>query len=314
MSLQDKLKERISENYKNKDKTSLLNKNQVLAIPDNIKYFKPRYDKINQISILSYTVKTDKDPKVKKGGDTYVLEFFIHRNIGIKEDSVLCLKETYGKACPICEEIEHLKGEYEKNKDLISALRPKKRTAYNVIDHLSDDTNDVKIFETFSNKKNGSFEKELLEVVVDPETGELICFPDPGENGYYVRFRATEESFDGKKFPNFKNIRFDKRNKAIPKEILDKTISLDELLNVPTYEQVKNMFLGIDSPTDTKESDDDEEYYEHLEKEEKKEQKKETTKEKNTCPNGHRFGKDIDAFDECIQCPVWEACSDSNKQ
>ena len=41
---------------------------------------------------------------------------------------------------------------------------------------------------------------------------------------------------------------------------------------------------------------------------------KTSTKKKanNKCPEGHKFGKDCEKFDECDDCDLWEKCIDES--
>jgi hypothetical protein len=297
MNIKDKLSKRIEENYKTKDSKSFIEYSKIFNFPKEYKMFKPHTDKINQIIILPYIVKTDNDPKIKKGDDTYILEYFKHRGIGINNESVLCLKKTFGKFCPICEEIANLQENYEANKQIITAIKASKRGIYNVIDLLSDEPNDIKIFDS----SFAYFEEEMLEEVVDPDTKEYVCFPDISEDGYIIKFRAVEEAFGKIKFNKYKAFRFEKRKYAIDKKILDKVLSLDEYLIIPTYDEVKNIFLGTDEPV---EKNADKEYYEEVV------EKQETKKADNPCPHGHKFKIDVDTTDDCIQCTAWEKCSE----
>ncbi len=301
MSIKDKLSKRIEENYKTKDSKSFIEYSKIFNFPKEIKYFKPHTDKINQIIILPYTVKTENDPKVKINDETYILEYFKHRGIGINNESVLCLKKTFGKSCPICEEIQNLQENYEQNKQTISAIKASKRGIYNIIDlNDTENPNEIKLFDSsFS-----YFEEEMLEEVIDNETKEYVCFPDTSEDGYIIKFRATEESFGKIKFNKYKAFRFDKRKYAIKKEILDKVLSLDEFLIIPTYDEVKNIFLGTEKEV---EKTTDKEYYNEV-----VEPKKETAK--NPCPHNHKFAIDTDTTNDCIDCSEWEKCSEENEK
>ncbi len=356
MSIQD----RIRENHKKRKDYSIQGKEYVLNLPESTKLFKAYYDKKNKIIILPYKVKTDNDPKAKKGEENYVLEYYVHRDIGINKDQFVCLNRTYGKPCPICEEIDRLKKEDdEDSEDLIKKYNASKKASYNVLDCLSENPAEVKIF----NASFAYFEKELLDEVIDPETDDLICFADVSENGYYVKFKATEETYQRSKYPKYKNFTFEKRGKAIPKRILEKVLSLDELLIIPTYEQVKAAFMGADdeeeyfkevSSKETKdqvmnkrkskvkeedqeddeeennklfdedendfleENEEEQEEIEEEEEETKKTSKKETKKskkepgkEKNKCLYGFNFGVDTDTENKCIECKIWDECSEA---
>jgi hypothetical protein len=301
MSIKDKLSKRIEENYKTKDSKSFTDYNKIFDLPKELKFFKPYNDKINQIIILPYTVKTENDPKVKKDEETYILEYFKHVGIGINNESILCMKKTFGKPCPICEEITNLQENYEANKEVIRSIKASKRGIYNIIDlNDTENPNEVKIFDS----SFAFFEEEMLEEVIDPETKEYVCFPDTSEDGYIVKFRATEESFGKIKFNKYKAFRFEKRKYAIKKEILEKVLSLDEFLVIPTYEEVKNIFLG----TEETEKPKNEEYLEKA----NEVPKQETSK--NQCTYNHKFAIDTDTTNDCIDCKEWEKCSEENEK
>ena len=34
---------------------------------------------------------------------------------------------------------------------------------------------------------------------------------------------------------------------------------------------------------------------------------------KNRCPYGHRFGIDIDEYDDCDNCELWDECADAER-
>ncbi len=305
MSIKDKLQKRIEENYKTKDNKSFAEYNKIFNFPKEYKMFKPHLDKINQIVILPYIIKSDNDPntRVSKGDSQYVLNYRRHSGVGINNETVLCLNQTFRKPCPICEELKILYDDYEKNKNLIKNIKVKTRSVFNVLDLLSDNPEEVMIFDTGwwdINKKSGAFEPELMCEIVDPDTKEYVIFTDPSEDGYIVKFRAFEIAGEYK-HNEYKAFRFEKRKYAIKKEILDKVLSLDEYLIVPKYDEVKNIFLG----TENIENKQDDDYLEKANEFPKQENKK-----SNLCPHGHTFKKDVDTTDDCIQCTEWEKCSE----
>ena len=58
------------------------------------------------IDIIPY-ITGEMDP-IGKQEEGYVLEIFVHRDVGAKEGFTICLSETFGKPCPICEEKRRL--------------------------------------------------------------------------------------------------------------------------------------------------------------------------------------------------------------
>ena len=82
-------------------------------VDGEVQFFNPVEGR-NRINIIPYVIKSKNHPLVKKGefeiGDKdYVMDVYVHRGVGPSEASVLCLKNTYGKPCPICEQSQVLR-------------------------------------------------------------------------------------------------------------------------------------------------------------------------------------------------------------
>ena len=87
-------------------------------------------------------------PLTPEGEDDYVLDYWVHRNIGPGEDqTIVCLAKTYREKCPICEHAQELirKGD----QDTADLLKPKRRTIYNVYvwDSAEEQNKGVQIWE-----------------------------------------------------------------------------------------------------------------------------------------------------------------------
>ena len=81
----------------------------------DVKFFTPKEGR-NRINIIPYVIKTKNHPLVRSksaevGDLDYVLDVYTHRGVGPTESTVLCLKETYEKPCPVCELMQKLKEE-----------------------------------------------------------------------------------------------------------------------------------------------------------------------------------------------------------
>lgn len=304
-------------------------------VDGEVNFFKPIEGK-NRINIIPYVIKTNNHPLVKRGefeiGDTdYVMDCWVHRSVGLSEASVICLKETYGKPCPICEQSAMFakEGKDKEAKD----LKPKRRVFYNVQD--LKDPEKIKVFETSHNL----FEKELIDEARDDEEGGFIDFADV-EDGKEVKFRASETSFGKIKYMEFKSFGFEDRDEPIPDELVESAISFDEIMNVPTYEEVEKILYGQeDDDSDEDETlkksskkiaddedeepakkskhcadsdeDDSEEEEEYAPKAKAKE--KECAGDCGKCPFGHKFGEECDVYEDCDDCDIWNKCSKAIK-
>lgn len=300
----------------------------------DVEFYKPEEGR-NRINIIPYEIKTKNHPLVKSGDfevgeKDYLMDIFVHKNIGASESSVICLKKTFGKPCPICEQAELFKKKGKE--DEAKALNPSRRCFYNVQD-LKDGK--LKVFET----SHYLFEKELIDEARDGEDG-YVNFADE-EEGKEISFKATKEKKGKIEYLAFKSFRFEDRDEPISDEILESAISFDEIMNVPTYEQVEKILFGSDEEgedsdgdepededeTPTKSADsDDEKSFDNMDEVEEKPKKSRTRDEdsdeseekpkKNNgsgCPYGHKFGKDCDNFDECEDCTCWDKCCKAYK-
>lgn len=210
-------------------------------VDGEINFFSPVEGK-NRINIIPYEIKTKNHPLVKKGemeiGDKdYVMDIFTHRSIGPSEATVICLKSTYGKPCPICEHSALLRKEGKE--DEAKDLKPSRRVFYNVEDLKNP--GELKVFEA----SHYLFEKELIDEARDDEEGGFVDFADEKE-GKEIKFRASEVVKGSMKYKEFKSFGFEDRDEEISDELLDSAISFDEILNVPTYEEVEKILFGQD--------------------------------------------------------------------
>ena len=143
MSLKDDLLKATQDNADNKN--SFGNKKFCIKVSEKDAYYKMRKGK-NLIDVIPYKITTNKHPSKKLGQYDYCLVFWSHKMIGINNDDIVCLKKTYGKACPICEEWEAMKKQ-DFDKDEVAKFAPKQRVIYNVIDLLDEESKgSIKLF------------------------------------------------------------------------------------------------------------------------------------------------------------------------
>ncbi len=212
-----------------------------------LKFYKMSVENKNvMMNILPYQITTNKHPEVvagrrKVGQWDYLLDVWVHKNIGPNKETILCPRSTYGKACPICDERQKLldAGREEEAK----ALRAKRRCVYNVqIIDRNGPAEKPMIFEV----SHINFNKELIEEAsasVEPGEGP-VPFADPGPAGRVVAFRVSEESLGKTKFPSAKSFKFLERDEEIEDSVLEACAPLDQLLIVPTSKQLEDALYG----------------------------------------------------------------------
>lgn len=343
MSKEERIKkaqQRLQKNYESRNTSAFALRPQVLDLEKIGGYkkelfYKPKADTTNRIDILPYTIKTDKHPQKMSIGETdYILDVWVHRYCGPKEGDYICLEKTYGLPCPICEDRVIRSKDPEEDKDELKKLLPKRRGFYNIIDLDSNAREpQVQLFE----ESHFLFEKELLE---EAGIGEgVTIFYDP-EIGKSIEFRTRERSSKNGKFTEYKRFDFIDR-KPYKENIVKFTYSLDDLLIVPSYEEIRNDYYGasggesfssgdregrpsISSSSTTIPDDNstDNPFADRGEPEEEPTSKRTRTRERhkessqednNPCPSGHRFGHDFESKAECRSgCPddTWNKCGD----
>lgn len=284
--------EKILNNFKKKDSSKNVSGKRILRVPDSAKFFKAQVGR-NKIFIVPYTVG-DQHPTLKLWDMDYVLDIWVHRFVGAVGDSFICPTKNYGKPCPICEEVEKLKEDWDKNKPEIKSLSAKRRCYYNIVD-TNELEKEVQIFEVSFH----FFEKEILEeaVIENGEEFTVVSFADI-ENGKYIKFRATEEEYNKNKFLKYKSFDFEDRD-ALTDEILKQAYALDSLLVLSTYDEIKESFHGVvnnsDNVIDTTVVNT-------------------KVENNNDCSHGHSFGHDCDTKPECVECESWDKCADKKDE
>jgi len=196
------------------------------------------------IDIIPYTAG-ENDP-IAPGSESYVLELFVHNNVGQQEGMIICLSETFKQPCPICEERRRLikKGEDEARiKELTPSRYP--RSIYNIVcyDNADEQSKGVQIWHT----SNYLLQQYLLALAKKPIRGGQSAGVEPFipfmdlDDGKSVAFKREGQKENTK----FIGIRFEDRDYKISDVIADAAHVLDDLVAWPTYEDVYRDFWGV---------------------------------------------------------------------
>ena len=185
----------------------------------------------------------DPDSHVKEGDDAYVLIIWIHYAVGVNQDAYVCPARNFNKPCPICEYREELRRSDNYDEALIKEMTPKRRSIYNIVcyDSEKEEAKGVQVFDSAW----WFMEKHINALAKSPARGPgkstetWISFADPveGKSISFIR-KGTKinTEFLGHKFVD--------RNYQISDEILDAALTLDECVNICTYDEIKSAFLG----------------------------------------------------------------------
>ena len=230
-----------------KERTANTGGLDTLVLPEGVDFLKTQKGKMT-IDVLPYEVTVNNHPQVKAGDLWYSRRFWIHRNVGPEEKSVLCLQKTFGSPCPICEELARMKKDPDANEEAVKSLLPKEREIFNVI-NLDHGKGEIQILEMSPYCFGQMLEQEIdAQMESDPE---VAGFADL-EGGRSLVIRFTEESGGGYTFLNAARIDFVERKKDYPEAVLENVVDLDKALKVPSYEQVEALFNG--RPVENKKS------------------------------------------------------------
>lgn len=174
-------------------------------------------------------------PITEEGDFDYVLDLFVHTNVGGMNKPYVCPYENFGGPCPICEFIKANRLEKEDWKKLVA----KHRVVYFVWIH-DDRDNEKKGIQIFE-ASHFFMEEKIEEIAKLPRGGgfENFSHPDKGKT------LAWKRKGSGMENTQYLGHRFIDRESAIPNKILDMTFPLDSIVNMhPSYEEIEKEFKG----------------------------------------------------------------------
>jgi len=248
---------------------TVFNKND---IPEGVGFFRCT-EAQHIVDILPWEAGKDmpfddqNQPVTEKGDFDYVLDLFVHQNVGKMNQPYVCPYENFNKPCPICE--------YMKSKRLEKAewskIRPKRRSIY-LIWNRTNPTEEKKGIQIFD-AAHFFMEEKIEEIAKLPRGGGYVVFSDPdtGKSVCWTRKGSGREN------TSYLGHRFVDRESPIPDKILDATFSLDQVINMhPSYEAIAKAFKddnkpdNDDAPFDTDEKDIDDSSFKSKKKKKKK--------------------------------------------
>ena len=266
------------------------------------------------IDILPYRI-TERHPRVVMGKAQagtwgYVFAAWMHDNVGPNKDRYMCLAKTYGLPCPICEYRNQRSGLPDATDEEIKALRPKQYATevYNILDRNQMDKGvQVWVVSGFH------FGRHIETASHQPAAlggGKIVYTnwrmgtpPDYMDGGRHIAF--TVETPGGQN-QNFSAHTFHFRKADIPIQYLQQAYCLDDLIHVPTYDEVRDMFFaGASSPD--------------LETQQPMTQSQPAPgPSPGVCPSGAVIGQDYGRYGDCGGCPdadrCWAMCPPERQQ
>ena len=271
-------------------------------IPEGITFWNCKGGK-HVIDIIPYECGND-DPYAPPGTFQYVLDVWVHRNIGPRDLQFVCPSYTWDKPCPVCEDLSA--GDYDD--DYMQKFKAKNRTIYFIWNHDSpkEEKEGLMIWEI----AHYFMQRNLDALSESPRGGGDIIFADEQEG----RMIGFQRQGTGATNTSFLAHQFIERDGPIPKSILDQTFPLDEIVKMrPTYEEIERAYKGKQEGSPSEETPQEE----SVEREpvrrrpvrrESEPEQEQTTSASDDCPAGGKFGIDIDGLEDCQKCEVWDDC------
>ncbi len=263
----------------------------------------------HKIDIIPYVVGPD-HPTLQEGDFAFLLDVYRHGNVGSNEDSYVCLSRTFNKSCPICEDQREKRRSGEYSDEDLKVLNPSRRTIYNiwVHDNEKEEAKGVQLWEV----AQWYFDKHVNARAKKTKTGELIYYADP-INGKAIEFERKGKGREGTEYlaHNFVD-----RDYEIPDEILQQAISLDQVIKIPSYEEVYQVHFGKAQVATQEEIDVPMAKVPTRLAKPKEELPSGSSKlitDEEGCPYGGNIGADINKYEECNECPKWDDCSEAEK-
>ena len=279
----------------------------------DIKIFKCKNGE-HVLDIIPYRVGKF-DPTKNEGKHAYVLNLFVHKNVGATNEQMVCPARNYKKKCPICEEVKRLQDEedapFEEYKDLLA----KKVNVFNIWCDDNDDERDkgVQVWSI----SHFFMEEKLQGRATNKRTGERVFYASPRKGvGRSIGFTRKGK---GKGKVEFTDHEFIKRDYSIPKEILDEAVILDEVIHIPSYEEIYELFYGEpykEGAKRKKRRDEDEDEDERPRRKRHSEDDEDIDDDEHsvTCPGKGEFGVDLDELTKCKKCELWDDCAQEHEK
>jgi len=190
------------------------------------------------------------DIEVPEGEFAYTCQVRVHTGIGPnKRDRYVCLAEHFNRPCPICEDQEELRNEGVDD-EIVNVLYPRTRYLYNVhvLTNNKERRKGVQILDVAANyledpitEKAQTFVRKKKKMIE-----KYTNFPAPSEEGKTIKVKIGTKTvpMGGKptQIPDWAGHDFIDRDEPLSRKILKQAQVLDELLYVPTYEEVYDAY------------------------------------------------------------------------
>ncbi len=199
-----------------------------LKLPKGIKLYRPKVGKA-LLDVVPFTAQ-EGNPNADEGQIHWERTFWVHRNIGPNQETLICPAKTAGEKCPVCEARARLSMDDDEDaEEMRKTLNPKERQLILIRDAKEPDKG-LQLIDL----STYAFGDEILKSIRSADEGEDWELFFTLEDGKTLRVTWEEETIGrGQKFIKAARIDFKDRAEALEEEILDEAPGLDEIPIVP---------------------------------------------------------------------------------
>ena len=240
MSAKDRRNERTSAARRRAEQHESGFETTLFKLPDGMSFFNLSPG-VHEIDILPF-IAGKGNPYANEGELYFERTFHCYRDVGIQEKRYVALCKL-GLPDPIQDWKKKMANNPAVDPEVIRSYTPKERQIFLVRDKKEPDK--IKLLES----SHFGFGKLLDNRVQNsPEDSGWDMFYFADEGGMSLRLTVTEEAMGTGKFNKVTAIDFMPRKVALPEALANHGLCLDDMLIIPAYDTLLNIFLGTIDP------------------------------------------------------------------
>lgn len=225
-------------------------------VPEGLPLFKFKKGGIYKIDIIPFIAGKGNrycDPGLLYFEKTY----WVHNKLGPKQESHCCLRENFGKPCPVCEYVAELVAEHGWKHELVTGLRDKERRLFLFSDR-KDTENPLQLYECAHYMSFGALLDTKLNTMrmdEDLDEDEIDKWWHPN-GGSTLKITAEESTWKNRTFYKPVDLSFVLRKEPLSQKLLKQAPCLDDLLAELSYKKLKELLYA--TPENAMDEDEEE--------------------------------------------------------
>jgi hypothetical protein len=241
--MKKKAKFKLSDARKSAEKMQSGGGPRTIKLPKGVEMFRVEKAGKYYLDFIPFTA-AEGNPNADAGEAHYERTYYVHRNIGANNDMVICLSKTTGKKCPVCQFRSKLEKGEDADEETVKDLLPKRRQLFNVVD-TKRRKKGIQILDISYHLLG-----ELLTETINEGGSKWRKFHSPTE-GFTLCITFKKKKWNGNVFFEAVNISLVRRKKQYDESIVDEAPCLDEILEILSYDDLKEKMEGGDLGEDS---------------------------------------------------------------